>query len=159
MTDISKLPLALYKANLELQIRLGKLLQESGAQWLQRGQQLNNEGPQDFHAELQNLLSTGDWQKLATLSTTSFWHHMQRYFNNSQAQSAVEAQMGLARDLQDAVRIWQQQTAEALAELAPSASPGTAAWSSLLKPWEEMLQAGGQWAAMAEKSSAKKKRT
>ena len=37
MSDISKLPLNLYKANLGLQVKLGRLFQESGRQWIDYG--------------------------------------------------------------------------------------------------------------------------
>lgn len=158
MTDISKLPLALYKANLELQITLGKLFQDRGTQWLQSGQQLTHEGAQDLHAELQALLGAEDWQELATRSTSSFQNHLQRRFSDNQAlaQVAIEAQARFVQGIQDAVRTWQQQTAEVVAELAPTARPDNSAWSQLLKPWEQMLQAASQGATTAGKTASKK---
>lgn len=160
MTDIGKHPLTLYKANLQLQIELGKLLQESGAQWLQSGQQLAHEGAEDLQAELQALLDAEDWQTLATQSASSFWRHAQRRFGDNQAlaQDAVEAQARFANHVLAAVRTWQQQTAELVAELAPTTQPDSSAWSQLFKPWEEMLQAASQATAAAAKEATKKER-
>ncbi|MFA5521948.1 MAG: hypothetical protein WCY98_07875 [Castellaniella sp.] len=144
MTDISKLPLDLYKANLELQLSLGKLLQEHGAQWLQRGQQLADESAAGMHAELGELLAAEDWQALATESASSFWRHMQRHIGDNQvlAQMLVEAQTQLAQGLQDAMRAWQQQTAQALAGLAPASAQDIAAWGNVFKPWAPPSRAG-----------------
>ena len=95
MSDISKLPLNLYKANLGLQVKLGRLFQESGRQWIDYGYRLVNDGIVESNAEAEALLTAEDWQKLATLPAESFWRQLQQRFGDSQAaaQIAITAQM------------------------------------------------------------------
>ena len=101
MSDISKLPLNLYKANLGLQVKLGRLFQESGRQWIDYGYRLVNDGIVESNAEAEALLTAEDWQKLATLPAESFWRQLQQRFGDSQAvaQIAVTAQTDFARGL------------------------------------------------------------
>ena len=144
MSDISKLPLNLYKANLGLQVKLGRLFQESGRQWIDYGYRLVNDGIVESNAEAEALLTAEDWQKLATLPAESFWRQLQQRFGDSQAvaQIAVTAQTDFARGLQEAVQAWQQQTAGVLGEAAPPAlSGGDSPWANLFKPWQQLLQA------------------
>ena len=143
-SDISKLPLNLYKANLGLQVKLGRLFQESGRQWIDYGYRLVNDGIVESNAEAEALLTAEDWQKLATLPAESFWRQLQQRFGDSQAvaQIAVTAQTDFARGLQEAVQAWQQQTAGVLGEVAPAAlSGGDSPWANLFKPWQQLLQA------------------
>ena len=144
MSDISKLPLNLYKANLGLQVKLGRLFQESGRQWIDYGYRLVNDGIVESNAEAEALLTAEDWQKLATLPAESFWRQLQQRFGDSQAvaQIAVTAQTDFARGMQEAVQAWQQQTAGVLGEVAPAAlSGGDSPWANLFKPWQQLLQA------------------
>lgn len=144
MSDISKLPLNLYKANLGLQVKLGRLFQESGRQWIDYGYRLVNDGIVESNAEAEALLTAEDWQKLATLPAESFWRQLQQRFGDSQAaaQIAITAQTGFAHGLQEAVQAWQQQTAGVLGEVAPAAlSGGDSPWANLFKPWQQLLQA------------------
>lgn len=144
MSDISRLPLNLYKANLGLQVKLAKLFQESGRQWIDYGQRLVNDGIAESNAEAEEMLATDDWQKLATLPAESFWRQLQQRFGDSQAaaQIAITAQTGFAHGLQEAVQAWQQQTAGVLGEVAPAAlSGGDSPWANLFKPWQQLLQA------------------
>ena len=61
MNDPTDLPLALYQANFDLQVRIGELLQDSGRHWLEFGQRLVNDGLVENGAELQQLMAAGDW--------------------------------------------------------------------------------------------------
>lgn len=116
MTDPTDLPLALYQANFDLQVRIGELLQDSGRHWLEFGQRLVNDGLVENGAELQQLMAAGDWQKLAALPADAFWRQLQQRFGDQQAaaQIAVAAQSSFARDLQDALSRWQQDTIAAM---------------------------------------------
>lgn len=159
MTDISKLPLELYEANLELQTRLGRLLQESSAQWIQYGQELAHEASDSFQAEFQELLNTKDPLQLATLSTASFWRHLERHFGNNQTlvQTALERQAHLAHEVQDAVSAWQERTSAVLtAGWTPNVLIDATAWGSLFRPWEQLLKASAQQATTKGKRSARK---
>ena len=140
MSDISKLPLNLYKANLGLQVKLGRLFQESGRQWIDYGYRLVNDGIVESNAEAEALLTAEDWQKLATLPAESFWRQLQQRFGDSQAvaQIAVTAQTDFARGLQEAVREWQMETTRALGGTAGATSvPNT--WNDLMKTWQSFL--------------------
>ena len=118
MNDPTDLPLALYQANFDLQVRIGELLQDSGRHWLEFGQRLVNDGLVENGAELQQLMAAGDWQKLAALPADAFWRQLQQRFGDQQAaaQIAVAAQSSFARDLQDALSRWQQETIAAMDE-------------------------------------------
>ena len=118
MNDPTDLPLALYQANVDLQVRIGELLQDSGRHWLEFGQRLVNDGLVENGAELQQLMAAGDWQKLAALPADAFWRQLQQRFGDQQAaaQIAVAAQSSFARDLQDALSRWQQETIAAMDE-------------------------------------------
>ena len=116
MNDPTDLPLALYQANFDLQVRIGELLQDSGRHWLEFGQRLVNDGLVENGAELQQLMAAGDWQKLAALPADAFWRQLQQRFGDQQAaaQIAVAAQSSFARDLQEALSRWQQDTIAAM---------------------------------------------
>ena len=141
MSDISKLPLNLYKANLGLQVKLGRLFQESGRQWIDYGYRLVNDGIVESNAEAEALLTAEDWQKLATLPAESFWRQLQQRFGDSQAvaQIAVTAQTDFANGLQEAVKAWQKETVEALGHTPFALPQGGAPWTELFKPWEPFL--------------------
>ncbi|MFT3755307.1 MAG: phasin family protein [Pseudoxanthomonas sp.] len=137
MKDASQLPLSLYKANLELQTRLGKLLQESSRQWIDYSYRLANDGIAESNAEIEELLQTNDWQKLATLPAESFWRQVQQRFGDSQAlaQIAAAAQTEFTHGVQEAMQAWQKETAEAFGDL-PLAG---ADWPGTLPAWETLL--------------------
>ena len=157
--DMSKmnLPLDLYKANLELQARLGKLFQEGGKQWLDYGYRLVNDGIAETDAEIEQVLRSEDWQKLATLPAESFWRQLQQRFGDSQAatQMAVTAQAGFVRGLQEAVQAWQKQTTEALGTVASTTAFGDPTWSNLFKPWEQLLPTGSTGRTASGKPATK----
>ncbi len=146
MNDVTAVPLQLHRANLELQARIGRLLQDSGSQWLDFAQRLAGDGIAEHNAELAGLLQAGDWQKLATLPVDLFWRQLQQRVGDSQeaAQIAVNAQAAFASGLQAAVQAWLQDTTNALA----AAGNGTvdeatlAQWRGLQDAWAALLQPG-----------------
>lgn len=141
MKDPTGLPLALYHANTGLQARIGALIQDGSRYWLEFGQRLLNDGIVESGAELQELLRTQDWQKLATLPAEAFWRQLQQRFGDQQAaaQIAVAAQTAFARGLQDAVQDWQRETAEALDGAGLAFPVGDPDWSRLFSAWEPLL--------------------
>ena len=56
MNNPVALPLALYKANLGLQSRIGELVQAGGRQWFEFGQRLLSDGIVENGTELQEIL-------------------------------------------------------------------------------------------------------
>ena len=160
MNDPTDLPLALYQANFDLQVRIGELLQDSGRHWLEFGQRLVNDGLVENGAELQQLMAAGDWQKLAALPADAFWRQLQQRFGDQQAttQIVVAAQASFARGLQDALAAWQRDTIAAL-DQAGLATPALGPeWSHLFAGWEAVLPdlevVVTPWQAFAPKAPA-----
>lgn len=116
MNNPAALPIALYRANLALQARIGELVQAGGRHWLEYGQRLLDDGLVENQAELKQILHAQDWQKLAALPADTFWRQMQQRFGDQQAaaQIAVATQSAFARDLQDAFIRWQHEVIEAM---------------------------------------------
>ncbi len=54
------IPLNLFKANLELQLRLQRLVQEDGQQWLENATRAGKDGIAESGAEIENLLGYVD---------------------------------------------------------------------------------------------------
>ena len=61
------IPLNLFKANLELQLRIQRLMQENGQQWLENATRAGKDGITESGAEIESLLKAKNWQELATL--------------------------------------------------------------------------------------------
>jgi hypothetical protein len=100
------IPLHLLKAQLELQLHLGRLLQESGQQWLDHAARTGPERIAETGNEIEGVQQTSNWQELATLPAQAFWRHAHLRMGHAQAlvQTAVASQMTLAQGMQQAVR-------------------------------------------------------
>src|SRR5690606_23215418 len=143
MGNASDLALALWKANLDLQLRIGQLIQDSGRDWLELGTRAAGEGAVEFDAGLRKLMRGGDWQALAALPVEAFWGQAVQRWGGGQAlnQTALHAQDSFASGVLEALQDWQQALAEAWNEvdldLGLDAAPGVAdAWRSLLSNWD-----------------------
>lgn len=111
--SIEALPLELYKANIELQLRITRLLQEGGHNWLESAQKSSAEGIAETTAEIESLLSSASWQSLATLPSETFWRMFQHRVNDTQAinQLAIKNQATFTTGLQQALESWQKSVA------------------------------------------------
>lgn len=160
MKKMSELPLNLYKSNLELQLKIGKLIQESGREWFDFGHRLIDDGIAESKAEVDELLKTGDWEKLTALPAESFWRQVQQRFGDSQAaaQIAIGAQAAFASGLQEALEAWQKETTQALGENPFAGSLGDGAWADLLKPWEQLLPVASRGKPRSRNPAAKEAR-
>jgi hypothetical protein len=156
MSNPIELTLSLYKANLELQLKLARLVQENSRQWLDFSYRLVNDGIAESNAGVEQLLKTEDWQKLSTLPAESFWRQLQQRFGDTQAaaQIAVSAQTTFASGLQDAVRNWQKETTTTLSSIAPAAPLNGTGWTELFKPWEQFVSAGLNSSAPVSKTKS-----
>ncbi len=96
------LSLDLYKANVELQLRITRLLQESGHQWLEAVQRASAENIAETTAEIEGLMRAGNWQALVTLPSESFWRLFQKRTGDMQLvnQIALKNQTSFASGLQ-----------------------------------------------------------
>jgi uncharacterized membrane protein YeiB len=138
------IPLHLLKAQLELQLHLGRLLQESGQQWLDHAARTGPERIAETGNEIEGVQQTSNWQELATLPAQAFWRHAHLRMGHAQAlvQTAVASQMTLAQGMQQAVRDWQQQVAATLGG-AQGAADTAVPWSDLLARWTSAVQSVG----------------
>ncbi|MCR6664115.1 MAG: phasin family protein [Luteimonas sp.] len=130
------LPMQLWKANLDLQLRIGRLLQDSGREWMELGTRAVGETVEEGDAEVRGFLRSGDWQSLAALPVDAFWRQAQQRMGDSQAvtQIAVTAQNAFARGLIEALQDWQKDTARILADAGKGAE-ATADWQAMFAPW------------------------
>lgn len=142
MDKASNLPMALWKANLDLQMRIGGLLQEGGRQWLDVGTRAVGESAAEFQAEAGRLLQAGDWQALAALPVETFWRQAEQRVGDGQAsaQAALQGQEGFVRGLAEALQEWQRDLAKAwaVAGIDAGAMPGIAgSWETMLSNLEQ----------------------
>ena len=116
MSVNAKTPIALYKANLELVLRIGTLLQENRQRWTALGATSTNEALQNTLAQTERLLTTNDWTSLSALPGENFWNSLGLGVRPMQAslESAAGNQAAFAAGLQEAFEAWRQQSADAL---------------------------------------------
>lgn len=164
MGNASDLPLALWKANLDLQLRLGRLVQDSGREWMELGTRAAGEGAAEFDAEFRRLLRGGDWQALAALPVEAFWRQAEQRVGDGQAlnQLALRVQDGFVRGLVEALQDWQAQLAAAWSDAGAGVDgvPGLAeAWQSLAAGLQAGASAPDAGAPAAKRSASAKKAT
>ena len=130
----TKTPMALYKANLELVMRLGALLQENRRRWTRFGVASSDDAIERTLDETGRMLTSNDWQSLATLPGETFWRALQGDVGQMQGalDTAVGNQTAFAQGLQEAFAAWQQQCAE-LIERAGGAVPGKVGYDEFVK--------------------------
>ncbi|HRN61476.1 MAG TPA: hypothetical protein PK743_02890 [Luteimonas sp.] len=159
MSNASNLPLALWQANLDLQQRLGRLVQDSGREWMDLGTRAAGEGAAEIDAEFRKLLRGGDWQALAALPVDAYWRQTEQRIGDAQAlgQLALHVQEGFASGLLEAMQDWQAQLAAAWSDAgldAGNALPPADAWNTLVAQWESGLATMMPVAARAAKPAA-----
>ena len=141
------LPQALYKANLDLWLRIGELLEDNRAQWTALLARELGDGASDAGLDL-DALRQGDWQALASLPAQALERLSAHGLGDLQAtvQTALGGQMNFATGFQAALAEWQQATAAALGD----AGAGTGDLQSII---EQALQAFGAGTAARGTSS------
>lgn len=129
-----KTPMALYKANLELVLRIGTLLQENRQRWMQVvGTAGTSEAIQRTLAETQRMLTTNDWSALSNIPGPEFWNSLGTGSSPLQGtvETAVRSQTEFAEGLKQAFAEWQQQSADALG--GNLVQPGLGGFGDLMK--------------------------
>ncbi|WP_027015686.1 hypothetical protein [Comamonas composti] len=144
------LPFHLFKAQLELQLRMARLAQENAKQWLE---QATLTGPGCLSStcdEIESLQQAGNWQQLAALSTQSFWRQITQQANQVQnmAQSAFSGQSTHAQALQQALQQWQAHVSQAF-----GADSTGEPLKNLMGIWASILPASGKAAAAEEEKA------
>ncbi len=132
------IPLGLFKANIELQLRITRLLQDSGQQWLESAQRAGADSIAETTSEIESLLRAGNWQSLATLPAESFWRLIQQRTGDAQAinQTVIKNQAQFTTGLQQALESWQRSVLGAIGE------------DSAAQPLQDLFKQWGQaWTA------------
>jgi hypothetical protein len=116
MANETKTPMALYKANLELVMRLGTLLHENRQRWMGNSAESASNAVQKSLEQTERLLTANDWTSLATLPGESFWKALQGESipMRGEIENAVRQQAAFAEGLKQAFEAWQRQCADAL---------------------------------------------
>ncbi len=141
MSADTKTPLALYKANLELVMRLGALLQENRRNWTRLGLSHADEALTRTLSQTERLLTSNDWTSLAALPGDAFWKSLQAEASQTQGTvgAAVANQSSFMTGMQEAFAAWQQQCADAMQGAAKL--PTGASFEEFVKAFRT---AGGQ---------------
>jgi hypothetical protein len=139
MTTQSDLPLNLYKANTELQLRISRLVMENWKKWLEFSTRAVDDGIAESQAKVEQLLKAQDWQALATMPAETFWRLLQQRMGDSTVnnQIAAKVQAHFAQGLQEAVMAWQQDTARALGSVGDVGLVNTP-WNDMMAQWSKM---------------------
>ncbi|CAB5716638.1 Uncharacterised protein [Delftia tsuruhatensis] len=130
------LALHLYKANVELQLHITRLLQEIGHHWLESARHSNAESTTETNAEIADLLRSSNWQSLATLPSESFCRLFELRARDLQfnQQVAIKNQAAFISGLQKALDNWHRSVANAVGD-APVAQPGQEIIRQWMKAW------------------------
>ncbi|WP_114241678.1 phasin family protein [Dyella sp. C9] len=136
MSNPGELPLALYKANTEFQLRVNKLVMENWKKWLELSTRAVDDGIADQQARVEQLLKAQDWAGLSTIPAETFWRQLQQRMGDANItnQIAANVQQHFAQGLQEAVESWQKDTARALGSVGDS-SAVTTQWNDLMAQW------------------------
>lgn len=136
MSTHTAFPLELYKANLDLQLRIAGLFQESARKWFELGKCAIDDGIVEAAAETEQLFKTRDWRTLTTLSGEAFLHQLLLGIGDTKGAAgvAMEAQTAFVAGLQDAIQTWRRDAARIVAGIDIPLSP---AWTDLLKQWSQ----------------------
>ncbi len=127
------IPLNLFKANLELQLRIQRLMQENGQQWLENATRAGKDGITESGAEIESLLKAKNWQELATLPAQAFWRQFQHHVGGAQALTQVAI-----KNIQD----WQKSVTQAVGQ-----GDAVLPFQDIFKQW------GAVWASAQDKEA------
>lgn len=107
---IEHFPLSLMRAQLELQLRLGKAVQERSQRLLDQASSAVGESVAAADAAAQQVDQAQDWQKLAGLPSQALWEQVQRHLEEAQghSQRAVKDHAAFAQAVQEALQDWQK---------------------------------------------------
>ncbi len=134
--------IGLVKANIELSLRTGRLLQEYAQQWLELASRAGKDELAESDAELADVIAAPDWQALAALPAESFWRQVQQRYGDLEAtaQIAIGAQTTFAHGLKNALNDWQKAAASALGGGFQFQPPALAQpFDDILKQWNASL--------------------
>lgn len=130
MSQDTGIPMALYKANLELLLRIGTLLHENRQRCSQLGAVSGRDAIEQTLQLTERMLTLNDWGSLGALPGDAFWKAFQS--GRMPAQASIDevlgSQLQFAEGLKQAFAQWQQQSADAMGTAnLPWATPAQAA--------------------------------
>lgn len=131
------LPLSLYKANSELQLRINKLVMENWKKWLELSTRAMDDGIAESQARVEQLLKAQDWTALASMPAETFGRLLQQRLGDADVTSQIAAsvQAHFAQGLQEAIQTWQKDTARALGSLSDPGNVANAPWNDAMAQW------------------------
>lgn len=137
MSSDSNLPMDLYKANVQLWMNMGLLLEESRQQWAVLRDRTLDDDVAETRKELEELAEVHDWKDLANLPGSTAWRQMQTRVGEAQActQTVIAEQTRVVAGIQHALADWQKAVVQAFNSVGnslPSALPGAADFGSLM---------------------------
>lgn len=123
-TQQNDVPFELYKANLQFTLRANKLIKECGQRWLDTFDHAVGDSIAETQKEIDKISVNDDWQSLATIPGETILRLMQERVGDTQsiAQAALKNQTHFMSGLQDALLIWQRETAKAVGGVEGSKS-------------------------------------
>ncbi|MBU9486208.1 hypothetical protein KTE66_26660 [Burkholderia multivorans] len=138
--------LHLYKTNREFQLRIARLLQESGRQWFEAVERATADSIAESAAEIETLRGKTDWPSVAALPAESLGRLFQRRADDAQAvaREAVKSQAAFTAGLQQALGDWQK----AVGEVAGGVNAASSA-QDFIKQWS------GAWQGATAVANAK----
>ncbi|HEY0179406.1 MAG TPA: phasin family protein [Dokdonella sp.] len=121
-------PMALYKANLDLMLRIAALMQQSRRDWLEAGTRSAGDSISRTLGEADRAIAAGDWNTLVTLPAEAWWQGLQRGVGDLQnvAENALGNQARFAEGIRQALADWQQRCTEALQTAGANSQAGNA---------------------------------
>lgn len=154
----AKTPLALYKANLELLMRIGALLQENRQRWTKLGVAGTDDAIQRTLAQTEKLLTTNDWTSVSAMPGDGFWKSLEPDASlRGNLEAAVNSQTTFAKGLNDAFAAWRDHCADVIRSAGGSIPTAFAVTArvNVAKPTAAKKAAAKKKAA-ARKPAAKK---
>ncbi len=122
MSIDTNLPLELYKANAQLWLNMGLLLQEARQQWADLGDKALEDDVEETRKELEDLSHASDWSNLTNLPGSTAWRRMQKRVGGVQActEAAIAEQTRFVAGMQHALADWQKSLTHAISETGKS---------------------------------------
>ncbi len=144
MSNPSDLPLSLYKANTEFQLRVSKLVMENWKKWLELSSHAVDDGITESQARVEQLLKAQDWTALASMPGETFWRLLQQRAGDTEVnnQIAANVQAHFAQGLQEAIMTWQKDTSRALGNVG-DVTAGGAPWNDIMAQWGKLWPMAG----------------
>lgn len=143
MTDASHLPLALYKANLELWLRIGQLLEDNRGQWMDLLAHELDRRVAGTRAATGRDRPGRDWPSMAMLPGSELWRLAERQIGDLQAlaRTASGNQVAFVDGFRQALQQWQEATAAAFGAAAGDAAIPAQPFDGLRETLERLSSA------------------